>query len=197
MSSYFRTAHGEKSDDGFCQETITNNTSHLIANVVNCSRFLIGPMKKYHWHLSLLILLFLLGMKEGLSQPLFQEEKEPQIRLRNVAFQIRDIESDSLPLKMLEVHIEIFNRSQRLAAPRNSIKVAVVPKEIKYKDTNVVAEMALFPEEATLNAALPPRTGRVMTIGFSMPEEKLESITFEIQINPPEGEKKTVTWTGG
>jgi hypothetical protein len=133
-------------------------------------------------------------MKEGLSQSLFQEQQEPRIGIRNVTFRIREIESTPFPLKMLELHIEILNRSQRLLAPPNSIKVAVVPKEIKYKDTNVVAEMAFFPEEVTLNAALPPRTGRVMIVGFSMPEEKLESITFEVQINPPEGEKKTVTW---
>jgi hypothetical protein len=36
--------------------------------------------------------------------------------------------------------------------------------------------------------------GRLGIIGFSMPEEKPESITFEIQINPPDGEKKMVTW---
>jgi len=150
--------------------------------------------KKTIFYFAILILLFLLGMKEGLSQALFQEGKEPQIGLRNVTFQIREIESASLPFKMLEVHIEIFNRSQRLTAPRNSIKVAVVPKEKQYKDTNVVAAMAFFPEEITLDAPLPPRTGRVMIIGFSMPNEKLESITFEVQINPPEGEKKTVTW---
>jgi len=153
--------------------------------------------KKTIFYLTILILLFPLGMKEGLSQSLFQEQQEPQIRLRNVTFQIREIESDHFPLKMLEVHIEILNRSQQHVAPRDSVKVVVVPKEIKYKDTNVMAELALFPEEATLNAALPPRTGRVMIIGFSIPEEKLGSITFEVQINPPEGEKKTVTWTGG
>jgi hypothetical protein len=34
----------------------------------------------------------------------------------------------------------------------------------------------------------------VLVIGFLIPEEKLGSITFEVQINPPEGEKKTVTW---
>jgi hypothetical protein len=33
-----------------------------------------------------------------------------------------------------------------------------------------------------------------MIIGYPLREEALESVTFEIQINPPEGEKKTVTW---
>jgi len=151
-------------------------------------------MKKHHCCLSLLIFLFFLGIEEGLSQPLFQEEKEPQITLRNVTFQIREIESTPFPLRMLEAHIEILNRSQRLVAPPNSIRVVVVPKETKYKGTNGAAELTLFPGEATLDFPLPPRTGRVLVIGFSMPEEKPESITFEIQINPPEGEKKMVTW---
>jgi len=152
--------------------------------------------KKTILYLTILIPLFLLGMKEGFSQSLSQEEKEPRIGIRNVTFQIREIESTSFPLKMLELHIEILNRSHRLLAPPNSIKVAVVPRETKYKDTNVVPEMAFFPEELTLNTPLPPQTGCVMLIGFSMPDEKLDSITFEVQINPPEGEKKTVTWAG-
>ena len=152
--------------------------------------------KKTILYLTILIPLFLLGMKEGFSQSLSQEEKEPRIGIRNVTFQIREIESTSFPLKMLELHIEILNRSHRLLAPSDSIKVAVVPGETKYKDTNVVAAMAFFPEEVTLNAPLPPQTGRVVLVGFSMPDEKLDSITFEVQINPPEGEKKTVTWAG-
>jgi hypothetical protein len=146
------------------------------------------------FYLTLLSLLSLLGMKEGFSQSLSQEEKEPRIGIRNVTFQIREIESTPFPLKMLELHIEILNRSHRLLAPPDSIKVAVVPRETKYKDTNVVTAMALFPEEVVLNAPLPPQTGRVVLIGFSMPDEKLDSITFEVQINPPEGEKKMVTW---
>jgi hypothetical protein len=36
----------------------------------------------------------------------------------------------------------------------------------------------------------------VLIIGFSLLETKLESITFEVQINPPDGEKKTVMWEG-
>jgi len=151
-------------------------------------------MKKRHCCLSLLIFLFLLGIEAGLSQSLFQEEKEPEIGLKNVTFQIREIESTPSPLRMLEAHIEILNRSQRLVAPPNSIKVVVVPKEAKYKGINGTAELALFPGEAILDFPLPPRTGRVLVIGFSMPEEKPESITFEIQINPPDGEKKMVTW---
>jgi hypothetical protein len=151
-------------------------------------------MKKYHSCLYLLIFVFFLGMEDGLSQPVFQEEKEPQIKLRNVTFQIREIESTPSHLKILEAYIEILNRSQQLVAPPNSIKVVLVPIETKYKDSKAMSELALFPGEATLDSPLPPRTGRVLVIGFLIPEEKLGSITFEVQINPPEGEKKTVTW---
>jgi len=152
--------------------------------------------RKIIFYFALLILFSLLGMKEGFSQSPLQEEKGPRIGIKNVTFQIREIESTTSPLRMLELHIEILNRSQRFLAPPNSVKVAVVPRETKYKDTNAVSEMAFFPEELTLNAPLPPQTGCVMLIGFSLPDEKLDSITFEVQINPPEGEKKMVTWGG-
>ena len=141
-----------------------------------------------------MIFIFFLGMEDGFSQSIFQEDKEPQIRLGDVTFYLREIESTPSRLKILEAHIEAFNRSQKLVAPPNSIKVVVVPKETKYKDSNTMPELALFPGEAILNSPLPPRTGRVVVIGFSIPEEKLGSITFEVQINPPEGEKKTVIW---
>jgi hypothetical protein len=72
----------------------------------------------------------------------------------------------------------------------------MVPKEIKYLETAPVADFTPTPEEVWLNFPLPPNTGRVLIIGLSLPEKKPESITFEIQINPPEGEKKIVTWEG-
>jgi hypothetical protein len=153
-------------------------------------------MKKYRPYLFLLILIFFLGMEDGLSQSVFQEEKEPQIRLGVVTFYIREIESTPSRLKILEAHIEALNRSQKLVAPPNSIKIVVVPKETKFKDSSTVSDLALFPGEVTLNSPIPPRTGRVVVIGFLIPEENLGSITFEVQINPPEGEKKTVTWEG-
>ena len=147
--------------------------------------------------LSLLVFLFLFEAARVLSQPKTQEEKGPQIRLGEVTFQIREIESKPSPLKMLEVQVEIFNRSRRSVAPPNSIKVVVVPKEIKYLEAAPVADFTPTPEEVWLNFPLPPNTGRVLIIGLSLPEKKPESITFEIQINPPEGEKKVVTWEGG
>jgi len=81
--------------------------------------------RSINFYLLILILLSSLGVEKGLSQPLSKEESAPQIRLENVTFQVREIESTPSPLKILEVHVEILNRSQRLTAPPNSIKAVV------------------------------------------------------------------------
>jgi hypothetical protein len=109
---------------------------------------------------------------------------------------VRDLESTPSPLKMLEIHIEVFNKSQRIPAPPNSISVIVVPKEIKYPESVSESEFSPPQGEAALNVPLPPNAGRVLIVGFQLPEKRPESITFEIQVNPPEGEKKTVRWEG-
>jgi hypothetical protein len=36
-----------------------------------------------------------------------------------------------------------------------------------------------------------------LIIGLELPEKRPESITFEIQVNPPDGERKTAKWEGG
>ena len=149
--------------------------------------------KKTIFYLTILIALFFLGVGVGLSQPASNTEKGPEIRLGEVTVKIREFDSTP-PLKILELQIEILNQSQKLVAPPNSIKVVVTPKDIKFSSTKSMSEFTLTPEETTLNLPLPPRTGRVMIIGYPLNEESPESITFEIQINPPEGEKKTVTW---
>ena len=97
---------------------------------------------------------------------------------------------------MLEVHIEILNKSRRITAPPDSIKVVVVPKEIKYPEGASATEFSPTQEETMLTVPLPPNTGRILIFGFALPEKKPESITFEIQVNPPDGEKKTVKWEG-
>jgi hypothetical protein len=143
--------------------------------------------------LSITIFLSCLGAGEGLSQP---AQEGPLVKLGNVTFRKKEIEAASSTLKVLEVQIEVLNQSQQSVAPPNSTKVVVVPKEVKSPDGTPVNTFAPTSEEATLNAPLPPRTGRVLIIGFVMPKEKLGSIVFEVQINPPEGEKKLVTWSG-
>lgn len=144
------------------------------------------------------VLIFLLSLGTGVvfPQPKAKVEKGPEIRLGEVTFFVREFESTLSPLKMLEVHVEIFNRSQRSVAPPNSIRAVVVPKEIKYPEGASATEFNLTQEETTLTIPLPPNTGRILIFGFQLPQKKPESITFEIQINPPDGEKKTVKWEG-
>jgi hypothetical protein len=142
--------------------------------------------------LTMMIFLFSLGVGEGLSQPLIKEEL-PQIKLGDITFKMREFESTP-PLKILELQIEILNQSRQSAAPSNSIKVAVTPKEIESSPTPSTTKFNPTPEETTLDLPLPPRTSRVVLVGYSFQTESPESITFEVQINPPEGEKKTATW---
>lgn len=152
--------------------------------------------KKTIFCLSAFIFLFAVDIRDGFSQPKPKVEKGPEIRLGETRFQTREIESPPSQVRMLEIQIEVLNRSIRSPAPPNSIKVVVTPKEIKFPEGTPVTEFALNPEEITLDVSLPPSTGRVLIIGYSLLEKKPESITFEIQVNPPDGEKKTVKWEG-
>ena len=152
--------------------------------------------KKTSFYLLILIFLFSWGVGKGLSQPAPMEEGLSQIRLENVTFRIREIESTPSPLKILEIHIEILNRSRQFTAPPDSIKAVVVPMEVRSSETVSTGAFAPPSEEVTLNLPLPPRTRQALIIGFSLPKEELEAITFEVQINPPEGDKKIVTWEG-
>jgi hypothetical protein len=149
--------------------------------------------KKTIFFLTILISLFFCWVGAGLSQPASEAEKGPEIKLGEVTVKIREFDSTP-PLKILELQIEILNRSQQSVAPPNSIKVVVTPKEIKFSSTKSTSDFTPTPEETTLSLPLPPRTGRVMIIGYPFQTESPESITFEVQINPPEGEKKIVTW---
>jgi hypothetical protein len=143
-----------------------------------------------------LILSLFLGTGVVLSQPKVAEEKGPDIRLGEITFQVREFESTPSPLKMLEIRIEIFNKSRQTTAPPHSIKLVMVPREIRYPEGVPVPGFNPTQEETMLTVPLLPNTGRIFTFGFSLPEKIPESITFEIQMNPPEGEKKTVKWEG-
>jgi len=144
---------------------------------------------------SALILSLSLGTGGVLSQPKAAEERGPDIRLRAVSFSVREFQSTPSPLKMLEVHIEIFNKSRQTTAPPNSVKLVLVPKEITYLEGAPRTEFNPGQQETTIAVPLPPNTGRILTFGFSLPEKIPESLTFEIQMNPPEGETKTVTYS--
>ena len=141
---------------------------------------------------ALVLSLFLVTV--GLSQSRAAEVKGPEISLREISFLVRELPTTPSPLKILEIHVEIYNKSRQATAPANSIKLVLVPKETKYPEGTPKTEFDPGPQETTVTVLLPPVTGRIMIFGFSLPEKTPESMTFEIQINPPEGEKKTATW---
>jgi len=164
--------------------------------VVRGGREMANIFGKTFFYLSILFFSFFLILGESYAQQKPREETGPEIKLGAVTFLVREFESTPSPLKMLEIHIEVFNKSQRIPAPSNSISVVVVPKEIKYQESASRSEFIPPRGETALNVPLAPNTGRVLIIGFQLPEKRPESITFEIQVNPPDGEKKTVKWEG-
>jgi len=144
------------------------------------------------------VLIFLLFLTTGLilSRAWAEEEETPpKIRLGEITFSLKEFQPTPSQLRILEIHVEVLNRSGSSTAPPNSIKVVVTPKETKFSGGTSETEFAPSPKELTLDLPLPPTTGRILFVGFSLPERKPESITFEIQVNPPDGEKKTVTWS--
>jgi len=148
--------------------------------------------KKIFFFLLVLILFAFIGPKKSLSQPLSREE--PIIKLGEVTFKVREIESTPSAIKILEFYIEVLNRSRMATAPPNSIKVVMSQKEVVYAGPKPAEEFAPAPQEAVLPIPLPPLTGRVLIFGVPLPKEKVESITFDIHLNPPDGDKKTITW---
>ncbi len=129
---------------------------------------------------------------EAISQSASKES--PILKLGEISFRVREIESASPPFKILEIYIEVLNRSRTEAAPAHSIKVGVSQREIAYSGPNPAKEFTPPSQVVTLSIPLPPLTGRVFIFGFPLPEEKVESITFEVQLNPPDGEKKSITY---
>jgi hypothetical protein len=147
------------------------------------------------WSSATVLLLFLVTI--GLSQSKAAEEKGPEISLKGISFLIRELPSTPSSLKMLEIHIEIYNKSRQATAPANSIKLVLVPRETKYREEAPGTEFDPGQQETTISVPMPPASGFILTFGFSLPERIPESMTFEVQVDPPEGEKKTVTWESG
>ena len=141
-----------------------------------------------------LVLVFVLEPAHIFSQPAEQEETKLEVRLEDVDFRVREIQSSPSPLTMLEVHVSLFNPNQKVTVPPNSITLAIVPKGITFLSTPPKDQPDLQPEITTLTFPLAPRTGRLLITAFSLPMASVESVTFDIQINPPQGEKKTATW---
>ena len=145
---------------------------------------------------SLFFLVFLFALETGyvFSQPVQQEEIALQVRLESIDFRVREIPSSSSPVTLFEVHVSVFNPNPKATVPANSITIEIVPREITFLSTPPKDQPDLQPEITTLNFALAPRTGRLRITAFSLPMQAVESLTFDIQINPPKGEKKTATW---
>jgi hypothetical protein len=152
-------------------------------------------MRKAMARSSALVLLLFLVTGVCLSQSKAAEEKGPEISLQGISFLMRELPSTPSPLKMLEIHIEIYNKSRQSIAPANSIKLVLVPKETKYSEGAAGPEFDPSQQETTISVPLPPASGLILTFGFSLPEKIPESMTFEIQVDPPEGEKKMVTYS--
>jgi len=146
---------------------------------------------------SALVLLLFLVTGVGRCQSGAAEEKGPDIRLKEINFLVRELPSTPSLLKILEIHIEVYNKSRQATAPPNSIKLVLVTKETKYPEGAPGTKFDPGQQETTIAVPLPPVTGRILTFGFSLPEKIPESMTFEIQVNPPEGEKRTVKWESG
>jgi len=140
------------------------------------------------------VFLFALGTTHVFSQPAQQEDTVLEVRLETISFRVREIPSSPSPLTLLEVHVSVFNPNHKVTFPANSIKLAVVPKGITFVSTPPKDQPDPQPEITTLNFALAPRTGRFHITAFSLPMQAVESVTFDIQINPPQGEKQTATW---
>jgi len=149
-------------------------------------------IKKIAICFTLLMILWIQPMGAGFCQSAAPEEKGPNIKLGKIDFSVREFQS-SPSSKMLEIRVEVFNMSRQVTAPPNSIRLVMVPKEI---EGSSAAGFEAAQEETPLTVPLPPSSGRILIFGFSLPEKVPQAITFEFQINPPEGEKKTVKWQG-
>jgi hypothetical protein len=156
----------------------------------------ISKSKIHEWTFfcsSLLLFFFILGLGNALSQSASSQEPGPQIRLGDVTFKVREVPSTPSALRMLEIYIEVLNRGQK-PVPANTIKVALTTREVKFSSENPGEPFAPPVEETALSVPLLPRSGRLQMFGIEIPKGKPESITFEVQLNPPDGEKKTVSF---
>jgi hypothetical protein len=132
------------------------------------------------------------GGEEGFSQTSNPVTDLP-VQIGSIDFRIREIEATPSPIRMLEIQIEIINRSNKVTVPPNAIKVVAMPKDVQFASSSP-GDFAPIPGEVTWTLPFPPMSVQVGIVGFSLPQEKLQSISFDIQINPPEGEKKTATF---
>ena len=142
----------------------------------------------------LLLCVIYFRAEEAYSQASVDTAKDLPVKIGAIDFRIKEVETTPSPIRMLEVYIEVVSQSEKLTLPPNAIKIVAIPKLIQFSSPNPAGDFNPPPEEVTLTLPLPPRGINIGIIGFSLPQEKLDAISFEIQINPPEGERKEVTF---
>jgi len=154
--------------------------------------------KRFHLSYGFLGTLFLLWviLQNGFAQPDAADQKGLQIQLGEVTFRLREIESKPDSITLLELHVPVLNRSRKDVVPANTITVVATAKEVQALEGKLLSRDDFGAIEGTLNAPLPPSTGRVVVLGLPLPREKAASVTLLVQINPPHGEQKEVIWQG-
>ncbi len=132
--------------------------------------------------------------QEGFSQTSTPLGQDLPVKMGGIDFRIKEYAGTPSPNHMLEIQIEIINPSLKGTIPPNTLKVTVIPKEVHFSSSGPAGRFNPPPEETILTLPMPPGAVRIVMMGFSLPPEKLESVSFEVQINPPDGEKKTATF---
>jgi hypothetical protein len=138
--------------------------------------------------------LFLITSADGLCQGSVQEGSVLRIGIGNVSFQVREVQASPAPIRILDVQVEVMNQSQTDVVPAQTLKAVVQPKEVTYPPSRTSNAFPLGGMDFVINQPPPPGTGRLVIFSFSLPGERPESITFEIQVNPPAGPRKSAVW---
>lgn len=141
-----------------------------------------------------LILIFFFPQKDYLFSQIRDDREKTPLKFGSITFNMRETESKPSNIKFLEIYIELLNISREKTIPANSIKIVLEPKEIKFLDHSNEISWLINKEEKIIDFPLLPLSGRVVVFGILLPQKKLQSISFEIQLNPPYGEKKLITW---
>lgn len=154
--------------------------------------------KRFHLSYGFLGAFFLLWvtLQNGYTQPAAPDQKGLQIQLGEVTFRLREIESKPGSITLLELHVPVLNRSRKDVIPAHAVTVVATVKEVQTLGGKLLSRDDFGAIEGTLNAPLPPSTGRVIVLGLPLPREKAASVTLSVQINPPHGEQKEVIWQG-
>lgn len=150
-------------------------------------------MRNYFFIL-VLILIFFFPQKDCIFSQIREDGEKLPLKFGSITFNTRETESKPSEIKFLEIYIELLNTSRKKTIPANSTRIVLEPKEIKFLDHSNEISWLINKEEKIIDFPLPPLSGRVVVFGILLPQKKLQSISFEIQFNPPYGEKRLIIW---